>query len=263
LSIGANWAVSDSTRLRFSLATAYRPPHVSELFSEGLHHGAAAIEEGDAGLGSERALKAAVDLEAGALQGRLRIEATVHASRINGYIYLRPDGTRLTIRGAFPVFRYVATDALMGGADARAVLRISARLAWAMSGSTVLARDMRRSEWLFLMPADRLQNELMARWPQAGPWRSIELSASSLLVARQRRAPEGLDFAPPPCGYHLLGLSAAASLPLGANTLRIGLQASNLLNTAFRDYLDRFRYYADSRGMDILINLRYAFGQRA
>ena len=54
LSLGANWSVKDSLQIRFNVSTAYRPPHVSELYSEGLHHGAAAIETGDAALKSER-----------------------------------------------------------------------------------------------------------------------------------------------------------------------------------------------------------------
>ena len=36
----------------------------------------------------------------------------------------------------------------------------------------------------------------------------------------------------------------------------------NLFNTRYRDYLDRFRYYADARGMDLTVWVRYAFGKR-
>lgn len=262
LALGANWTLSDSARLRLGLASAYRPPHVSELYSEGLHHGAAAIEEGDARLGAERSVKATVDAEASFLDGRLRLEATLHASRINGFIYLRPEGTRLTIRGAFPVFRYTATDALMGGLDASAAVRLGSRFMWRTRGSTVLARDRRQGDWLFLMPADRVENGLLFRSAAAGGWRAFDAAVTHQAVFEQRRFPEGLDFAPPPRAYHLLALSASASRALGKGELRIGLQANNLLNTAYRDYLDRFRYYADARGMDIVLSLCYAFGAR-
>ncbi|MBK7943812.1 MAG: TonB-dependent receptor [Flavobacteriales bacterium] len=261
--LGASYQLSDSARLRLGLASAFRPPHVSELYSEGLHHSAAAIEEGDALLGSERSLKATLDAEAALFGGRLRIDATVHASRIKGFIYLRPDGTRLTIRGAFPVFRYTATDALMGGLDASATLKLSKRFAWRMRGSTVHARDQRRDEWLFLMPADRLENGLLFRTASGGKWRAFEAGATHQAVFEQRRIPEGLDFAPPPSTYHLFALSASASRTLGKGELRIGLQANNLFNTAYRDYLDRFRYFTDARGTDIVLSVRYAFGRFA
>lgn len=261
LTIGANWTVLDSVQLRFNLGTAYRPPHVSELYSEGLHHGAAAIEEGDAGLGSERAIKGTIDLQASWLDGRMAIDATLHASRINGYIYLRPDGTRLTIRGAFPVFAYTATDALLYGADAAIILKLTGRWSWRIRGSTVLARNQREDDWLFLMPADRVENTVMARWEELGAWRSVEISATSMFVFEQQRVPIDLDFIAPPSGYHLLGCSAAVTRPMGNGELRIGLQAANLFNTAYRDYMDRFRYYADARGFDLLLSVRYAFGR--
>jgi iron complex outermembrane receptor protein len=261
--LGVSQQLGDSARLRLGLASAFRPPHVSELHSEGLHQSAVAIEEGDASLGSERSLKATLDAEAALFGGRLRIDATVHASRIEGFIYLRPDGTRLTIRGAFPVFRYTATDALMGGLDASASLRLSKRFVWRMGGSTVLARDQRNDEWLFLMPADRLENGLRLRTASVGKWRAFEAGATHQVVSEQRRVPVGLDFAPPPSTYHLFALSASASRTLGKGELRIGLQANNLFNTAYRDYLDRFRYFTDARGTDIVLSVRYTFGRFA
>ena len=83
---------------------------------------------------------------------------------------------------------------------------------------------------------------------------------SSTVVFEQTRFPAGVDFADPPGTYHLLGLSAAATCALGKNELRMGLLGTNLLNTTYRDYLDRFRYYADARGFDIALWLRFSFG---
>lgn len=260
-SVGGNWAVRDSLVLRGGLSTAYRPPHVSELYSEGLHHGAAALEYGDPTLGSERMLKASLEMDGTWWQGRLRAVATVHASRIADFIYLRPDGYQLTIRGAFPSFRYVSTDAGMHGADLGLTMLLAGP--WSLRGrwSLVRGRDLTADEWLFLMPADR--GELGMAWSRraAGRWRDIEAVLSGTIVLHQSRYPVGLDYMEPPAGYHLLGLSLGATLPVGRNELRFGLQGSNLLNTTYREYLDRFRYYADARGTDLVLWVRYAFGQ--
>lgn len=260
-SAGLNWTAKDSVGVRFNVSSAFRPPHVSELYSEGLHHGAAAIEEGDASLGSERSLKAVLDATAATRDGRLHAAVTLHASRINGFIYLRPEGTRLTIRGAFPVFGYTATDALLHGMDATIQLRLGALWHWRLRGSTVLGRDLLLKEWLFQMPSDRMENALLLAWPAKGAWSGIEVVPTSLLVLEQRRIPIGLDFTDPPATYHLIGLSASATRTLGKGELRIGLQITNLTNTRYRDYLDRFRYYADARGTDLSLWVRYAFGQ--
>ncbi len=261
LSAGLNWSVRDSVRLRTHISSAFRPPHVSELYSEGLHHGSAAIEVGDATLGSERALKATVDLEAFALAGALRMDLTLHASRIDQFIQLRPEGHRLTIRGAFPEFRHAATDVWMHGLDLSAEWAFMPRLAVRSRYSMVRARDLAADTWLFQMPADRMENSLVFRADRAGSWRGIELAVSSTEVWRQRRVPPGLDFMPPPDAYRLIGLSASIARPIGEGELRIGIEGHNLLNTAYRDYLDRFRYYADARAIDVALWLRYAFGR--
>ncbi len=261
LSIGANWSVRDSLRVRFNIGSAYRPPHVSELYSEGLHHGAAAIETGDDGLQSERSLKGTLDLEATWMKGKLSTELTFYADRINSFIYLRPNGVELTIRGAFPVFQYVATDAFLYGLDAMLQYRLSRHWSLRSKTSLVRGRDLVRDEWLIQMPSDRTETALLFAVPQAGKWSVLEVGPSSMVVFKQSRVPVGVDFSDTPGTYHLLGLSASATRTLRKGELRLGLNANNLLNTTYRDYMDRFRYYADARGIDLTIWIRYSFGR--
>ncbi|MBK8950244.1 MAG: TonB-dependent receptor [Flavobacteriales bacterium] len=262
-SLGANWGVSDSLRLRFNLSSAFRPPHVSELYSAGLHHGAAAIEEGDASLGSERMIKGTIDLEGSAWRGRLTGIVSLHAGRADGFIQLRPDGVELTIRGAFPVFRYTATDAFIWGVDGRARLRLSRSWSTTLEWSIVRGRDLVRDEWLYLMPSDR--GGLLLAWQggDQGSRMRPEVAVRSTLVLRQTRYPVDLDLADPPPTYHLLGLSAAIERRMGSGILRVGIEGNNLLNTRYRDLMDRFRYYADARGVEVLLRLGYTFGRRA
>lgn len=260
LSVGGNWSPRDSLALRLNISSAFRPPHVSELYSEGLHHGAAAIERGDPRLSSERSLKAAFDIDAHAFNSRLHTQVTLYHDRVSGYIYLRPAGFELTIRGAFPVFDHVATDVVLHGMDLSLEYRLVRDLAWRTRGSIVRGRDITRGEWLFQMPADRMENALLWRRPTLGTWRGVEAAITSTVVARQSRVPPGLDFMDPPEAYHLLGASLSAAKALGRNELRMGVQGNNLLNTSYRDYLDRFRYFADARGLDLTVWLRYGFG---
>ncbi|MCB0768317.1 MAG: hypothetical protein KDB95_14000, partial [Flavobacteriales bacterium] len=204
-----------------------------------------------------------IDLETALFNGRAHALVTAHASRINHFIYLRPSGYQLTIRGAFPVFNYVSTDALISGLDASFDLRITGPFTWKLRASTVRGRDLANDEWLFQMPSDRVENSIAYTPQRTGRWNEVEIAATSSFVFEQRRIPVGLDFTDPPLTYHLLGLSASAARPLGKNELRVGLRGSNLLNTAYRDYLDRFRYYADARGIDIALWITYRFGGNA
>ncbi len=261
LSAGANWALSELVRLRFNISTAYRPPHVSELYSEGVHHGSGSIEVGDATLGNERSLKMVADLEAGLFGGRLATALTVYQDRISNFIYLRPSGFRLTIRGAFPVFDHVATDALLNGVDAMAELKLDENWSIRARFSMVRGSDLSLGGPLFMMPSDRWENALIYRRKSTGKWSDMELEVSSLNVFRQTRFPADIDFAPPPAGYHFLGCMASIARPMGKNELRLGISGSNLLNVAYRDILDRFRYYADARGADVTLWVRYGFGR--
>lgn len=259
--LGANWIIKDSLRVRFNISSAYRPPHVSELYSEGLHHGAAAIEIGNDQLKSERSFKGTVDLDAHLFNGRLQTNVTLYGDRINNYIYLRPNGEQLTIRGAFPVFAYVPTNAFLYGLDATLHIAITSRWAIRSRSSLVRGRDLILDEWLFQIPSDRTESALLYTIEKSGKWSGIELGLTSNYVAEQIRIPQGLDFTQPPGAYHLLGFQASATCKLRNNEVRFGLQASNVLNTTYRDYMDRFRYYADARGVDVSIWVRYSFGR--
>lgn len=260
-SLGADWMAADSLRLRFNISSAFRPPHVSELYSEGLHHGAAAIEEGDARLGSERAWRAMLDAAAASHNGRWKADATLHAGIVRDHIYLRPDGLRLTIRGAFPVFSYVATDVSIVGADISLRHQLTHALEAGIKASTVHSRDLLTDQWLFQMPADRASASLRYRRGPLGAWTSMEAEISATAVAEQRRIPVGVDFTGAPPAYRMIGIAVAASRNIGRDRLHIGLRVDNLLNTAYRDLLDRFRYFSDARGRDITLSVTYAFGQ--
>ena len=259
-SVGGNWALHRDLRLRFDISSAFRPPHVSELYSEGLHHGSAAIELGDPALDSERAFRSSVDLEGRHFKERLTTNLTLHTGIIDNFIYLRPGGYRLTIRGAFPVFNYVATDVLLSGMDASITYRLIGSWSLRSRFSMVRGRDRSLDEHLFQMPADRWDNALLMEVDTLGAWRAAQFSVTSTWVLEQTRIPLGLDFIDPPRAFHLLGVSASVARPAGSGEWRFGITTSNLLNTAYRDYLDRFRYYTDARGMDLALWVRWSFG---
>ena len=80
-------------------------------------------------------------------------------------------------------------------------------------------------------------------------------------MGEQRRAPPGGDFAPPPSGYALWNAQLSGQLVLSeSNRLELTLTVDNLLDTAYRDYLNRFRYYADDMGRNVSLRARYVFG---
>jgi iron complex outermembrane receptor protein len=52
-----------------------------------------------------------------------------------------------------------------------------------------------------------------------------------------------------------------ASLDLFGQPLELSIAARNLLNTAYRDYLTRYRLFVDDPGRDVVARLTVPFGR--
>ena len=257
--VGAIWQFAPSWSIATNWGTAWRPPGVNELYNFGVHHGTAQFEIGNSSLGGERSYN--VDLTLRHEGDRSRMEASVFNNGMNGYIYLLPEGApRVTIRGTFPSFRYAQTDAVLRGADGQAELDVLDRLQLHVHGSVVRGTDRRAGLPLIFMPADRFSVGAGLSLPDLGLVQASEIELESTVVRRQTRYPEGIDYADPPDGYTLFSVGYQAELLLGSSTLQLGLTVRNLLDTTYRDYLSRFRYFIDDPGRNVVLRLRLPIG---
>ena len=233
------------------IAFKQRPPEINELYSFGLHQGVSGIEEGSIDLNQEQGLKGSFHLR-GLVGDRFHLDLNGFGHVFNGYIYLQPSQEyRLTIRGAFPVFTYEQCDALLYGSDAKLRFTLSNRWNLESNWSYVFARN--RSENLplnFIPPLSGL-NELhyeIAEWKE---WRNLAVSLNHRFSAAQWNWDPSLDLAPPPDGYHLWNLSLSGTFKAWKNEPQIRIGIENLMNTTYRDYLNRQRYFADALGRNI------------
>lgn len=252
--------------LTFNSALAWRPPHVNELFARGIHHAAGTYEEGRPDLRAEKAWNN--NLSFAYKRRRAHIQAALYVNQIADFIYLNPlSEFVLTVRGAFPAYRYQQTRALLYGADVSATLPLGAR--WALDLRASVLRGMgegREGEgigargWLPLMPADRLQYGLLwtpAATVKSATERQTHLRLGATTVLRQSRAPEEGLLKEVPTTYTLLHMDAIWAI---RDRWELGLTASNLLNARYRDYLNFFRFFADEPGVNAGIRLKRFFG---
>ena len=63
----------------------------------------------------------------------------------------------------------------------------------------------------------------------------------------------------PPAGYLLFNADMGFRLPLGKRELALNFSLYNLTNRAYRDYLDRFRYFADAPGINAMLRVKFSF----
>ncbi|MEY3368308.1 MAG: hypothetical protein RI973_1463 [Bacteroidota bacterium] len=261
-SAGAIYRFSDQWRLRLNAGSAWRAPGVNELYSEGVHHGSASYERGRSDLKPERAYNLSLTLEydnGRTLSGTL----AVYRNFVRDFIYLQPlSRPVLTIRGAFPAFAYEQADARLLGFDWTGAWKPFPWLEFQSGASVLRARNLREDDWLVLMPADRIRQGVQYNLPlgqQAGAADRPFVRLTFDYVFRQQRVPAGQDYAPPPAAYALFSLQSGASAELHGYPLHFGLNINNLFNTAYRDYLNRLRYFGEEMGRNVSVWLRFTY----
>lgn len=237
------------------LGTAFRAPNVNELYSNGVHHGAAAYEIGNPNLVPERAINASFTLN----YVLKKCFGYIHAYGyyFNNYIYLKPVfPPTLTIRGAFPTFEYTQVDATYGGFDISLSDSITRKLIFSTRLSVVSAYNQSQNEWLIYIPPTRWQNGVKYLLPSKGIIQKPFIAIDGIWVARKNNVPENADYMAPPAAYFLLQAEAGTYLSIAKQEMLLTFTVQNMLNTTYRDYLDRFRYYADAAGRNFILRLQ-------
>lgn len=244
---GCAWNPAPGWTVRVGAGSAWRAPDVAELWSDGVHHGTASHETGDSTLRGERAWNGQISSEVHGQDWDL--EAAVWATRIEDFIALvpvRPDV--LTVRGAYPGYRYRETEALLRGGDLVVRLR---------PASWTEARSRLALQWTEDAQGGALPfstgHKASLGWDLIGDswgrWR--DLRAGPEVVYHAQAAPVAGDHAPPPDGVVLLEAKAQASLPTARFRWDAVLTGNNLLDAVHRDPTDRLRYFAPRPGRSV------------
>ena len=258
LNLGFQLAPNDKFSYKVNFGTNVRPPAINERFSKGLHHGAARIEEGQLNLNAERSGKL-VQSVSYTESDKFLIDLVSYVHSFEDYIYLVPDSVpRLTIRGAFPVFQYKQTDALIWGVDVFAKVKLWNNYYWSSSFSTVVGEDS-DGNYLNNMPSDRWENAISYKKDSVGSWREFEFQIKTQKVWQLDRANEVVDILGPPEGYFITNFEVSGRRPFGKNELVIQAAVTNLFNESYREYLNGMRYYSNELGRNVQIRFKVLF----
>jgi iron complex outermembrane receptor protein len=280
--LGATVLFNPELRLLSNLGISSRPPHVSELYSEGLHHGTASIEEGlmrrngivetDPSL-IEKELSRKWVNTLQYTKEHVNVDLSLYYNAINNYVYIQPTGTRLTVRGYFPVFEYKQTDAVLMGVDAALKWKAGERVTFNSKFSYIYAKDTRNDDVLIFIPPAQFENGLTLQLPFSETFKDLYASVSVPITFRQTRAPmtvrpvdigenaptRNFDFADAPEGFALLNARIGFKLPLRDHYLGVTLSGENILNKSYRNYMNRLRYYSEDIGSNFILRLSYNF----
>jgi iron complex outermembrane receptor protein len=208
----------------------------------------------------------------------LQIEASPYANYILNYIYLRPERLTVTTRGPAPSLRYTQTDALFLGADLMASLHLKKYFSVTPKITLLRASDERNHDYLIFIPSNRYEVTVRYEKPSLNAFRNFYAESKALYVSKQTRAPRVIsgrelvsgvdpfindkttfDFVAPPNAYWLWNLAVGFSLKKEKVQYDFRIASENTLNQNYREYTNRFRYYADDLGRNIIFSIKCIF----
>lgn len=264
--LGANYSFNDNLKLFFNYSLASRAPNPSELFSEGLHHSASRIELGDLRFKSELGQKLSLTFQR--KNETVSFSINPYLNTIQDFIVIEPTEIQQTVRGNFQVWEYRQTNAQLLGVDVDASYAFAKNLRFNHQFSFVKGYDRTKDEPLIDIPPVNTKNEIVYQNPDLN---NLRLSLQSEYNFRQNEYPdtnfevfipetetfETVDVSTPPDAYHLLNFNSSIDFKATQkSTLTLGLGINNILNTSYRNYLNRLRYYADDLGRNFLLNIK-------
>jgi iron complex outermembrane receptor protein len=270
-SLGVRKELSTGISLLGNVSLAMRNPNPSELFSDGLHHSNGTIELGDLNTTKEKAVKVSATLLKSS--DTFSFEVTPYLNHISNFIYLSPTGIEYTIRGSFPVYKYMHANAVLAGIDVHADWNIIPNLKYSFNGTYVYGQNNDADTPLIDMPPLNLTNTLRYTKEE---WQHLFMELRSEAVFAQSRYPDTnfytdvphdgelvpvlVDISTPPPGYHLLHFTSGIQFKAFKNsTASVGLAINNIFNTNYRDYLNRQRLYTDEVGRNFQLQIKFNY----
>jgi iron complex outermembrane receptor protein len=291
---GATKQLGKEQTLNLNLSSSWRPPHVAELYSLGKHQSAAAIEYGlmlndttnevmdinQINFNTEQALKFVASYRV--RNEKFSLDVGPYANYIFNYIYLRAGGITQNVRGVYPYFRYHQTDALFLGADFSATWHAHKYFRVMPQVSLLRASDERHDDYFVFIPSNRYELTLRYEKPSFLKFKNFYIESKTKYVAQQTRSPRvitarqideareanidpfqndkrNFDFMVAPSAYWLWNLSVGLSVRTKNAKYDFRIASDNTLNRKYREYTNRFRYYADDLGSNIIFSFKCIF----
>ncbi len=255
-----------------NLSVSSRNPNVNELFSDGLHRSNGQIESGNLSLKREQSYKFSVTAEKDT--GKFNFEISPYINRINGFIYLKPTGFENTIRGSYPTWDYLQTNALLTGIDMSGSYQLTNLLTYETGIAYVNGRDITKNDYLIDMPPLKLVNSLELNQNNKSKFNYLirikseyfavqknypDFDFETNIIKDNKLLPVTVSISKPPKAYHLFSIYGETYFKLWKTNTTFALSVDNLFNEAYRDYLNKQRFFADDLGRNILIQIKFNY----
>ncbi len=267
-----------------NIGSAWRPPNVSELYSFGYHASRVqfglwrhqfnpgistplnrVFDETDRSIPSEKSYKWVSGLELN--REKVKAEFIIYVNQINDYIFLRPFGVTTNVAGTFPYFLFDQTNARFVGSDWDIRYDHSQFLTSEVKISYVWATELENNQPFIEIPPLNITYAIDFKKGNWGYGLNFNYSA------RQWNAPDVIepmafqnnevvvdpnqifDFMSAPADFLLIG----SKIDFQQGPWSVELKVNNLLNTSYRVYTDRLRYFSEAAGRNLSLSIGFEF----
>ena len=245
-SLGFKRDFSDNKIFRINFSNGYRGPNLSELFSDGVHHGTNQYEVGDSRLIEEKNFQTDISFSAFGSDSSFGID--IFYNSIQDYIYLNPTGNSIN---DFSVYNYSQSDASLIGGEL--YFSKSTSLNWFSYKTSLEYVSGEKSEGGYL--------------PFISPFTfkhsfNLDFDNNNYKVnflAKGKQNNIG-QFETSTDSYLVINLSGSHDFKLINNKLGLVWSINNLLDKTYYDHLSRFKNIGiHEMGRNISIGLNYNF----
>lgn len=245
-SIGLKKSVNQNFYWQLQSGSAWRQPNAYELYGNGLHQGTGTFDFSNSNLKTERSWNQSIGINY--VYKKFTFESSAFFNYCNNFIYLNPRSEPvITIAGIFPAFEQKQANVMIAGHESSVLYNAKNGFYTKLMYSLTYGYNLSIRDYLIYTPPYRGQVSLGYKHKK---W---QVDFSNQYVAKQNNVPQDVDFAPPPPAFWLMN----AEIQYQLKHWLVGIGANNLLNTSYRNYLNRFRYFADEMGRNIVFKLNY------
>lgn len=278
LAAGVTYRIAPAWAVAANVSQGYRAPSLYELYAGGSHSGVNAVQIGDPNLKAERALN--VDLSLRYQTQPSQWQVTVYQKHIDNYIYLANTGqfrdkedhydvcTDPTAHSCIREMKAEQTNGVIQGVE------LEWQQAWSANWHTyanlelISGRDRDNSRDLPLIPASNALVELQYHftnlsWQEAAQWR---LGVKGVAA---KKSPG--DFEPlgqyddeaigvaSTDAYSVWHLAYQTDWRVNGQTWQVTARVDNLFDSAYRDYLNTYKGFAQDLGRSLALSARLSF----
>ena len=241
---------SKNLTTRLNASTGFRPPHISELLADGVHHATMQYLVGDRNFISERAYQ--IDFYLGTHFDHLEIVINPFINQINNYIYKSPTSQTDT-NSRLDIFEMKQTDAVFSGGDI--AIHYHPHMAHWLHLESNLSL-LSTEENLPFIPQNRLNNRIKIEFKGEKKLRINSLSAQYIHFFKQDNV---ATYETPSSPYQLINLGCNGSFS-AKHQINYSLGVNNLLNVRYIDHLSRLKTYEiPNTGRNIYVKLSLTF----